>query len=286
VRAGGSTKLMRILGLLVAFLTILTAAGNPLLAQEAPVHGLWVRKTPILLDLPSRGEALRNFCRDNQINDVYLDFTSQNGGSAEQQEIEKLINLLHHAHIRVEALLSSPDADQPGPHRDQLMNHVQEVLSYNKSHSHQRFDGIHLDIKPWDRQENKASGDLGFLPGLLDAYQSVRVIAEQNEMTVNADITPRLLKADLTQRRALMTSLPRLTLLQNEANGSTSAQSFQMAYQGLDSANLARMAIGLKYSTYHQQLAAKLADVQNLLSANPHYLGWAWHSYNDVAPQS
>ena len=32
------------------------------LAQQ-PVHGLWVWKTPTLLDLPSRGESLRDFCR-------------------------------------------------------------------------------------------------------------------------------------------------------------------------------------------------------------------------------
>src|ERR1700761_9864583 len=118
-------NLMKILWAL-ASLTLLCSFA----AAQEPVHGLWVRKTPILLDLPSRGEALRNFCHANQIDEVYLSFTSQNGGSAEQQEIEKLIDLLHHAHVRVEALLSNPDADQAGQHRDQLMAHVQEVLAY------------------------------------------------------------------------------------------------------------------------------------------------------------
>src|SRR5271170_3098064 len=72
-------------------------------AQEPFVHGLWLWKTPILLDLPSRGEALRDFCRAQQINEVYLSFSSQNGGAAEEQEIEKLITLLHKSHIRAEA---------------------------------------------------------------------------------------------------------------------------------------------------------------------------------------
>src|ERR1700761_9514373 len=90
-------------------------------AQQSPVHGLWVWKPPIILDLPSRGEALRDFCRSHQINEVYLSFSSQNGGTAEQREIDKVIGLLHHEHIRVEALLSSTDADEPGKHRDKLM---------------------------------------------------------------------------------------------------------------------------------------------------------------------
>jgi hypothetical protein len=113
-------------------------------AQQPPLHGLWVWKTPTILDLPARGEALRDFCRSQQINEVYLSFSSQSGGAAEEQEIQKLIALLHKSHIRVEALLSSTDADEPGKHRDKLMAHVSEVLSFNREHAHERFDGIHL----------------------------------------------------------------------------------------------------------------------------------------------
>src|SRR6202046_1947566 len=173
---------------------------------QQPVHGLWVWKTPTLLDLPSRGEALRNFCRSHQINEVYLSFSSQNGGAAEEQEIEKLIGLLHHDHIRVEALLSSTDADEPGKHRDKLMAHVNEVLSYNRQPPHARFDGIHLDVEPQQRQENKGAGNLGFLANLVDTYRAVRALAEQNQMTVNADIATKYLKGDLVQLQALMSS--------------------------------------------------------------------------------
>jgi hypothetical protein len=262
------------------------------LAQQ-PVHGLWVWKTPTLLDLPSRGESLRDFCRSHQINEVYLSFSSQNGGAAEEQEIEKLIGLLHKSHIEVEALLSSTDADEPGKHRDKLMSHVNEVLSFNRSHPHQRFDGIHLDIEPQQRQENKGPGNLGFLPNLLDTYRAVRALAEQNQMTVNADIPNKLLKGDLNQRRGLMTSLPRLTLMLYELSSpgdpesanklrQASAKFMEMAYQGLNGGNLARLAIGLRTPDYGQQLPNMLKVVQETLGANPHYLGWAWHSYNDV----
>ena len=288
---------MRIaISLLAALVYVSTAV-----AQEPAVHGLWVWKTPIILDLPARGEALRDFCRSQQINEVYLSFSSQNGGAAEQQEIQKLIALLHKSHIRVEALLSSIDADQPGKHRNKLMAHVSEVVTFNREHAKDRFDGIHLDIEPQQRQENKGPGNLAFLPNLLDTYRGVRTVAEQNQMTVNADIPNKFLKGDLNQRRALMSSLPRLTLmlyqLSSPNDGESSAAQtdklrkasenyIQMAYQGLSGGSLAKLAIGLRTPDYGQQLSAMLKVVQDALSGNPHYLGWAWHSYNDVAQLS
>jgi hypothetical protein len=291
--------IMKIAFSVLASLTLIF--GHAAVAQEPLVHGLWVWKTPTLLDLPSRGEALRDFCRSQQINEVYLSFSSQNGGAAEQQEIEKLIGLLHHSHIRVEALLSSTDADEPGKHRDKLMTHVNEVLSFNQGHPRARFDGIHLDVEPQQRQENKGPGNLGFLPDLLDTYHAVRVMAEQNQMTVNADIPNKFLKGDLNQRRGLMSSLPRLTLMLYELSSpgdgeSTAAQAdklrqasakyMEMAYQGLSGANLAKLAIGLRTPDYLQQLPSMLKVVQDSLGGNPYFLGWAWHSYNDVLQTS
>jgi hypothetical protein len=284
----------------ISFLSALVCV-SPAVAQEPPVHGLWVWKTPTILDLPARGEALRDFCRSQQINEVYLSFSSQNGGAAEQQEIQKLIALLHKSHIRVEALLSSTDADEPGKHRDKLMAHVSEVVSFNREHAKDRFDGIHLDIEPQQRQENKGPGNLAFLPNLLDTYRGVRTVGEQNQMTVNADIPNKFLKGDLDQRRALMSSLPRLTLMLYELSSPNDGQSnaaqadklrqasenyIQMAYLGLSETGLAKLAIGLRTPDYGQHLAAMLKVVQDALSANPHYLGWAWHSYNDVAQLS
>ena len=291
---------MRIVIWVLAAVVCFTA-GPDALSQETPLHGLWVWKTPTLLDLPARGEALRDFCRSHQINEVYLSFSSQNGGAAEEREIQKLIGLLHHSHIRVEALLSSTDADEPGKHRDKLLAHVNEVFSYNRGHVHERFDGIHLDIEPQQRQENKGPGNLGFLPNLLDTYRAVRVVAEQNQMTVNADIPNKFLKGDVSQRQGLMSSLPRLTLMLYELSSpgdgeSTAAQAdklrqasarfMDMAYQGLNGTNLAKLAIGLRTPDYQQQLPNMLKVVQDTLSGNPHYLGWAWHSYNDTLQTS
>ena len=263
------------------------------------VHGVWVWKTPVLLDLPARGEALRDFCRSNQINEVYLSFTSQNNAEPEQREIEKVIELLHKSHVRVEgALLSGDDADQPGDNRDKLMGHVNEVVTFNRAHAHQRFDGIHLHIEPQQRQENKGPGNLGFLPDLLNTYRAVFAVAQQNQMTVNADIPKEFLETDGTQRQALMSSLPRLTLMLYEVSSGGGGQSnaaqedklrqastkfVDAAYQGLSGSNLAKLAIGLRTADYQQQLPDMLKVVQDTLAANPHFLGWAWHSYDDVS---
>jgi hypothetical protein len=94
-----------------------------------------------------------------------------------------------------------------------------------------------------------------------------------------------------------MSSLPRLTLMLYELSSpgdgeSTAAQAdklrqastrfMDMAYQGLNGSNLAELAIGLRTPDYQQQLPNMLKLVQDTLSGNPHYLGWAWHSYNDT----
>ena len=53
----------------------------------------------------------------------------------------------------------------------------------------------------------------------------MRALAEQNQMTVNADIPNKFLKGDLNQRRGLMSSLPRLTLMLYELSSPGEARS-------------------------------------------------------------
>ena len=70
---------------------------------------------------------------------------------------------------------------------------VRAVVEFNRGHT-ERFDGIHLDIEPQQRPENKGPGNLVFLPGLVEAYREVRALAEPAQLTVNADIQNKLLK--------------------------------------------------------------------------------------------
>jgi len=54
-----------------------------------------------------------------------------------------------------------------------------------------------------------------------------------------------------------------------------------MTYDGLDDPHLAGMIIALRVPDYEAHLPAMLQSLDKNQSANPHYLGWAWHAYND-----
>ena len=56
----------------------------------------------------------------------------------------------------------------------------------------------------------------------------------------------------------------------------------ETAYQGLGDADLARMSIALRTADYRDLLPSMLKTLDQTLGANPHYLGWARHSYNDT----
>jgi hypothetical protein len=197
----------------------------------------------------------------------------------------------------VEALLSSTDADEPGKHRDTLMEHAHMVVEFNRRHPQDRFDGIHLDVEPQQRPENKGAGNLQFLPGLADAFRGVYAIAEPAGMTLNADIQNKLLKGSRDERKMLLSAVPRVTLMMYELSSPTDGESVEqktdkveqssqkylnMAYDDLDEPNLAKMAIALRTPDYADLLPQMLKRLDDANRANPHYLGWARHSYNDT----
>jgi hypothetical protein len=264
-------------------------------AASAPVHGLWVWKSPTVLAAPRAAEALEDFCKSQGINEVYVSVSSRSAASEEKQ-LAHLISLLHRSDIRVEALLSSTDADEPGKHRETLLDHVREIVRFNQEHPTDRFDGVHLDVEPQQRPENKGTGNLGFLPGLADAFRAVRAVAEPAGLSVNADIQNKLLKGDLSQRKMLLSAVPRLTLMMYELSSPGDGESVEqktekvekssqkfldMAYNGLGEGNLAKMVIALRTPDYGELLPQMLKRLDEANRANPHYMGWARHSYND-----
>lgn len=264
-------------------------------AGSAPVHGLWVWKSPTVLEAPGGGEALRDFCKSQGINEVYVSISGQSEAEEEGQ-LARMIVLMHGANIRVEALLSSTDADEPGKHRETLLEEARVVVQFNARHSAERFDGIHLDVEPQQRPENKGAGNLRFVPGLVDAFREVRSIAEPAGMTVNADIQNKLLKGDLAERRMLLASVPRVTLMMYELSSPGDGESAEqmadkaqrvgqnylaMAYEGLSGEHVAKMAIALRTPDYGELIGQMLKRLDEANGANPHYLGWARHSYND-----
>jgi hypothetical protein len=266
------------------------------LANAAPVHGLWVWKSPTVLEAPNAAESLIAFCKAQGINEVYVSI-SERSEAAEEAQLVQLIGLAHGADIRVEALLSSAEADESGKHRDTLLRHVQGIIEFNRRHSRERFDGVHLDIEPWQRPENKGPGNLRFLPGLAEAYRAVCALAQPTGLTVNADIQGKLLKGDRGQREMLLSAVPRVTLMMYELSTPNdgdspeekaekvqqSSQKFiDMAYEGLNGSNLAKMAIALRTADYNELLTRMLQRLDDANGSDPHYLGWARHSYNDT----
>jgi hypothetical protein len=282
-----------LLGALLALASMLPAAAADRLA---PVHGLWLWKSSSVLQAPTAAQALADFCRSSAITEIYVSVPSHYG-ALEELHLAQLITQLHAAGVRVEALLSSTNADEPGGPRTKLLDHVQTILEFNRQHAAQRFDGVHLDIEPQQRPENKGPGNLQFLPGLVQAYRAVRVLTDRAGLTLNADIQNKLLKGDLEQRRSLLSAVPRLTLMLYELSAAddgtssaekkdkllqSSANFFQLAYQDLPGQNLAKMTIALRTPDYGAQLPLMLAALDAANAGNPHYLGWARHSYNDV----
>jgi hypothetical protein len=277
--------------ILAAFLLSVAAADAP-----AHVHGLWVWKSVDVLEAPNGTETLRGFCRSGTINEVYISI-SERTQAAEEGQLSHLIALLHRSNIRVEALLSSIDADEPGKHRETLLRHVEGIVLFNRRHPTDRFDGIHLDLEPQQRPENKGAGNLRFLPDLAETFRSVRALAEPAGMTVNADIQNKLLKGDPGQRRMLLSAVPRVTLMMYELSNPNDGESaeekaqkvekasqkyLEMAYDGLSDRDLAKMTIALRTPDYGELLPEMLKSLDDANRANPHYLGWARHSYNDT----
>src|SRR4051812_10624388 len=89
-------------------------------ASDTPIHGLWLWKTSSILAPPGSAEALRDFARANDINEVYVSI-SRRDDLSEDAPLISLIDLLHGSHIRVEALLDSIDADMAGKPREELL---------------------------------------------------------------------------------------------------------------------------------------------------------------------
>ena len=265
-------------------------------AGSPRVHGLWVWRSPAVLAEPNGANVLRDFCQSENISEVYVS-VSERSEASEEGQLAHLIAVLHRLNIRVEALLSSVDADEPGKHRETLLRHVQRIAEFNLRHPNERFDGIHLDVEPQQRPENKGPGNLRFLPGLTDAFRAVRRLAEPAGMTVNADIQNKLLKGNLSERRMLLSSVARVTLMMYELSSPGDGESaeqkaakvekasqkfFDLAYDGLSDRNLARMAIALRTPDYGELLPQILKKLDDSNRANPHYLGWARHAYNDT----
>jgi hypothetical protein len=281
---------------LIAWLLLFAAASTGASAQEtAPVHGLWVWRGRSVLNDEQRIDSLAAFCQRQGINEVYVS-VSERGEIMSDGSMARMIDVLHGGHVRVEALFSSENADEGGKHLQKLLDRVDTILEFNEKHPRKRFDGIHLDVEPQKRPENKGKGNLRFLPGLVEVYRAVCQRAKPAGLTVNADIESKLLKGSPQERGMLLSSLPRFTLMMYEVTApddtaekktrrakTTSEKFLEMAYDGVSGdSGLAKMLIGLRTKDYGELLPQMLAALDEANASNSHYLGWARLSYNDT----
>ncbi len=277
----------------LAFLLLALSTSSPASTANL-LHGLWVWKGPEILRDERDDQKLAEFCRTHAITEVYLAISSHHVMMTDRRIVE-VIDRLHGGNVRVEPLLSSEDADEPGRHRDKLLSQVDMVVQFNGRSPGSRFDGIHLDIEPQQRAENKGSENLGFVANLVETYRAVRARAEPAGLTVNADIQMKLLEGSAGERRAVFGSLPRLTLMMYGLNAAdakddaarmmqvqaASRKFLSMAYADIDNGSMARLANGLRTPDYGDAMPHILQALEAANAANPHFLGWAEHSYND-----
>jgi hypothetical protein len=94
------------------------------------VHGLWVWNSQVVLAEPRGAEKLHDFSKAQQIHEVYVSVSAKYE-PREERELADLIGMMHGSGIRVEALLSSTDADEPGEHRDTLLEHIRMIVQFN-----------------------------------------------------------------------------------------------------------------------------------------------------------
>jgi hypothetical protein len=68
---------------------------------------------------------------------------------------------------------------------------------------------------------------------------------------------------------------------QTEKLRSPSQDILKSAYDGLNDSQMAHMVIGLRTPDYGDLLPQMLRTLDETNRTNPHYRGWARHSYND-----
>jgi hypothetical protein len=279
----------------------LSSSGTSASTITSSVHGLWAYSGNSIVASSTGATTLRDFAISQHINAVYISAIPTSSNPQLSDEISNMILVLHQSQISVEALIGSTTADEPGAPRNAFLAVVQNVVQFNQQFPATKFDGVHIDIEPQQRPENSGANALQFLPNLIETYREANVLAQSANLVVDADIPVEVLRANVDQRQALFTVLPRYTLMlygiTNQSSGLTvqqqttaiqqaSQKDLAMAYDGLTGDNLAAMAIGLDTADYgYDLMPTMLSAVDQSNASNAHYPGWSRYSYSDYLAQ-
>jgi len=157
-------------------------------AAAAPPRAVWLWEKDayrILDEKSARDEALR-FLTGKGIGTVYFYAEAWHGRNAivdQPAKLRAVVGAMHEQGLRVFALLGSAELKTQEyvlpERRDRAIAMFERVLDYDRgSKSHERFDGVNLDIEPYllsdwaERKEELARGYLDLGAVLMDLKRS------------------------------------------------------------------------------------------------------------------
>jgi hypothetical protein len=262
--------------------TVATAATA---TTDARVHGVWVWKTRELL---RDGTSLSDACRSAGANEVYLAVTH---GLLSDPRLPKLVAQLQADGLRVEALMGDPAWSRPDEwHAMRAL--IDDVVAYNRRNA-ARFVAIHLDVEPHALRANRGADVSSYLPVYVESLQVARKRAEAGGLSLSADVPRFFFTGNESDRRELVSAVPRLFLMLYELPGHAgpsdvasselaraSVSALRAAYEEVDPDAKGQMVVGLSVEDYGSQLQPMLAAVDVANSSSTRYGGWAIHDFS------
>lgn len=153
-------------------------------AAERPRRAVWVWDNSITETAAQRDDFLR-FCRDRKIDTLFL-HAPMDHLQDRPDEFHAFLAAAHKKKMRVEALDGAPRWAFERRAAEDFVTAVKVFNSFAQTPA-ERFDGIHLDVEPYDTTEWKADEQRAAAQylELLDVLR-----AQQGELSLTADVPP------------------------------------------------------------------------------------------------
>ncbi|MDP9268623.1 MAG: hypothetical protein M3P27_09925 [Acidobacteriota bacterium] len=201
MRTGFGTLLLAVVSLVGAISTTSAGAAG---APRQPQRAVWVWNNWVASD-PERRDDLIAFCRQRGINVLFLHVLPEEL-SVRSADFRAFLTQAHEQGFKVQALAGAPEwvfADK----RERLSGFLAAVLKFNQEGpAEARFEGIHLDVEPYDTAEWKA-GPAAVGKQYLEMLEFTR--ARIGALPLAADVPPwySTVEMDATAGRSLLAAV-------------------------------------------------------------------------------
>lgn len=163
-----------------------------------PPLSLWVWEEQEILESGATLQQFKTYLLTNNIRHLYFSVNKEIlADPALREQLAALVPLVHRLGIRISALVSENTWLLPDK-RDNLLQHIQEILALQQSFSGgERFDGIHLDIEPQGLPEWQANQKL-YLTYLAETYAAVKNYLREHApaLKLEGDLSPAYARID------------------------------------------------------------------------------------------